>query len=141
MRVVSRKVISSHSKEEVFQIVKNSSSRYRPAEFADNYFQLTFPVRWHTQMGYIPVKGIVNHVNGFTEVLIEIHGGFTLYIGMLFFCVGLLILGYSLLARTSTIYSAVVCLGIGVLIYVIELFDGIACLDSLEHRLTRKLDE
>ena len=82
MRIVSRKVITSHSKEEVFHIMRQSSSLYRAAEFTDNSFHITFPIRWGRRMGSIPVKGIVKNQHGFTEVTIEIHGGIELYIGI-----------------------------------------------------------
>ena len=140
MRIVSRKIVTSHSKESVFYILKNLSSRHRPAEFVNNSFQFAFPILWHTTAGVIPVKGKVNNQNGFTEVWVEIHGGFSLYIGIVFLCIGTLVSIYSILASTSYVYSALISFGIGIVIYVIDLLDGISCLDSLEHRLTRKLD-
>lgn len=141
MRIVSRKIVTSHSKESVFYILKNSSSRYRPAEFVNNCFQFAFPIHWHRMEGAIPVKGKVSKQNGFTEVWVEIHGGLSLYVGTVFLCIGILVGIYSILSSASYIYSALISFGIGIVIYIIDFFDGITCLDSLEHRLTRKLDE
>ena len=58
-----------------------------------------------------------------------------------FFFLGILASTYSLLVKQVSIYPVLEGFGIGFFAYMIELFDGITCLDSLEHRLTRKLDE
>lgn len=141
MRIVSRRIVTSHSKESVLYILKNSSSRYRPTEFENNCFQFSFPIHWHRMAGVIPVKGKVNEQKGFTEVWVEIHSGLSHYIGTIFLCIGILVFIYSMLSKTSSTFSALVSFGIGIVIYIIDLFDGITCLDSLEHRLTRKIDE
>ena len=140
MRILSRKVNTVHSKEEVLNIMKDSASRYHKFETSNDCFQFSFPPHWHTKEGSIPIKGSIADQCGYTEVRIEVYGSFSLYLGLLFFCVGILASAYGLLIMASCVYPALVSLGIGVLIFVIDLFDAIACLDSLEHRLTRKLD-
>ena len=140
MRILSRKVNTVHSKEEVLNIMKDSASRYHKFETSNDCFQFSFPTHWHTKEGSIPIKGSIADQCGYTEVRIEVYGSFSLYLGLLFFCVGVLASAYGLLIMASCVYPALVSLGIGVLIFVIDLFDAIACLDSLEHRLTRKLD-
>lgn len=140
MRILSRKVNTVHSKEEVLNIMKDSASRYHKFETSNDCFQFSFPTHWHTKEGSIPIKGSIADQCGYTEVRIEVYGSFSLYLGLLFFCVGILASAYGLLIMASCVYPALVSLGIGVLIFVIDLFDAIACLDSLEHRLTRKLD-
>ena len=141
MRIISRIVVTSRSTDEVTQILKNASSIYRPIKLVDNCFELSFPIRWHRNSGILPVKGIIEHKNGFTEVQLEIHNRLLFCFGMLFFFLGILASTYSLLVKEVSIYPVLVGFGIGFFAYMIELFDGITCLDSLEHRLTRKLDE
>ena len=140
MRIVSRKVTTPHSKAEVFQIMKNSAAKYRKTEFGGNCFRIAVPTRWHRQMGFIPVRGTVNIQNGLTEVRLEIHGSFLTYIGILAFFAGILLLICEFLTVSAGVDAAFLCLAVGVCIYVLELMDGIVCLDSLEHRLTREVD-
>lgn len=141
MRIVYRKVITSHSDEEVHHIMKNASSRYHFAEFADRHFQFAYPTHWHKKRGFIPVRGTIDNVNGLTEVRLEIHSGFELYIAMAFLCLSALLFVYGLFSNHTYMFAALAAAGICAAIYVIALFDGIACLDSLEHRLTRNLDK
>ena len=141
MRILSRKVNTVRSKEEVLKLMKGSASRYHKFETSNDCFQFSFPTHWHTKTGYIPIKGIIEDQCGYTEVRIEVHGSFSLYLGLLFFCVGIFASAYGLLIMTSCVYPALVSLGIGILIFAIDLFDAITCLDSLEHRIMRKLDK
>ena len=137
MRVLSRKVLTTHSKEEIFQILRNSASRYHSAEFEDVCFHIHFPIRWHKQLGFIPVSGTIKVHNTVTEVYVEAHGGFSLYVGMLFAFIAVLIAVFGLFTKTPNIYSSLICMGVGIVVYIVDLFDAITCLDSLEHRLTR----
>ena len=137
MRIISRKVVTQRSREEVLQILKGSCSRFRTGVFIDNTFRIAFPARWHTQFGLITVEGTVASKGSVTEVTLHIEGGFTLYVGMVLIIIGILVLIYNLATGSSGFFPSLGCFSMGVLIYVIDLFDGIVCLDSLEHRLTR----
>ena len=141
MRIISRIVVTSRSTDEVTQILKNASSIYRPIKLVDNCFELAFPIRWHRNPGILPVKGTIEHKNGFTEVKIEIHSGLVFRFIMALLLIAFLISVYGLLFQSASVYQVLAIVGVGILVYVLELFDGITCLDSLEHRLTRKLDE
>lgn len=137
MRIISREVLTSHSREEVFQIIKDAASCRHSVKFCGDSFWIAFPIRWHTRNGVIPIKGTVTRRYDYTEVRIEIYSGLSFYLGLLFICVGLLFLVCGLLATFSWVRPMVISVVFGTLICIISLFDGIICLDSLEHRLTR----
>lgn len=137
MRLISRKMTTTHSREDVLRIMQNSNFRSHTWYANHNTFFLLYKVRWHKQPGLIPVRGIIKEEGEHTEVSLEIHGGLAFYIGLLFVAIGVLIAIYSLVRNTPNLYSSLCCFGVGAFVYVCAVFDGITCLDSLEHRLTQ----
>lgn len=141
MRIISRTVITQHTKEDTFQILKNSGSRYHTGNFKDNHFRIMYPTRWHRNRGFVPIRGSIEEQSEHIKVSVEVHSGLALHIGILLLVIWILLCSYNLIVKNLSFYMFLCYLGIGlilnIVIYVISLFDGIMCLDSLAHRLTR----
>ena len=141
MRIISRSVTTTHSKEEVFHIMKQAAYRYRSTEFTDNRFRIAFPANWGRKVGAIQVRGVVEQRDGGTQVQLAILGGLAFYIAMLALLAGVLVFLCSLFVGRFAISFLLLGIVLGAAAYIVALFDGITCLDSLEHRLTRRTEE
>lgn len=139
MLLVSRSVTTPYTKDEIIKIIKSSASPFYAVEIDGDNFSFMFPIRWHRAPGVMRVKGIMLNQNENMEVRLKIYGGLTSYFSLLFFAIGIFFLLYHFFANIGGIYT-LICIGVGIVLHIGKTFDGITCLDSLEHRITRRIN-
>lgn len=140
MKLLTRRVSASKSSEEIMHIMKNSSCPGEATTFTESTFSICcIKRRNHRYRAVVPVRGYITDAqNG--EVRLEIHAGpidnLYMIFGSIFVC---FVIGAvcRFIFTGGPIWTALILLSIGTLVFAQPFWNGIEILDLLEHKLTR----
>lgn len=138
MIIYKRNVVTQKTPSDVLKIIQ-SSTYHNECEINLQSFSIRCPKRG--QRGHImlvPIKGQLKSLDDATKVILELHAGVEVLIGLSVFALGLAMM---LLRIVSPVIGkpthGVMTMGMGVVISLFYWLRGIEAVDLLEHKITR----
>lgn len=138
MIIYKRNVVTQKTQSDVLKIIQ-SSTYHGECEINLQSFSIRCPKR--NQRGHImlvPIKGQLTSFDDATKVILELHAGVEVLIGLSVFALGLaMMLLRIIFPEIGRPTYGVMTMGMGVVISIFYWLRGIEAVDLLEHKITR----
>lgn len=132
MKLVSRKIASKSSYNEIYQAIKSSTSHFRIKQFSSNSFLLYMTKRWiNGKLFWVPVKVSLSESKEHVILNLNVPPYFYFYLGFGISIVGLLLLLLDLMLQRNRWIPSAGMIGIGAFVIVQSFWEATEALNKL----------